>query len=113
VRSARRRKRIFTYSEAATLLPEVRRLTEGTVRQLEQLGARYSDDGSLADDRQEVHTAVTAWAESVQGLGLQVKGLWLVDFDNGSGYYCWRWPEEGLLYYHTYEEGFRGRLRIH
>ena len=36
-----------------------------------------------------------------------------MDFDNGSGYYCWQYPEEGLQYYHTYEEGFRGRTRIH
>jgi hypothetical protein len=45
--------------------------------------------------------------------GLEIKGLWLVDFDNGSGCYCWRYPETGLDYFHTYEEGFRGRMRIH
>ena len=33
------------------------------------------------------------------GAGLEVKGLWLVDFDNGSGYYCWQYPEEGLQFY--------------
>ncbi|MGE0455845.1 MAG: DUF2203 family protein [Vicinamibacteria bacterium] len=26
---------------------------------------------------------------------------------------CWRYPEAGLEYYHSYEEGFRGRIRIH
>jgi hypothetical protein len=35
-----------------------------------------------------------------------------VDFDNGSGYYCWRHPEAGLEWFHSYEEGFGGRIRI-
>jgi len=48
----------------------------------------------------------------MEALGLEVKGLWLVDFDNGSGYFCWTWPEEGLEYFHGYEEGFEGRTRI-
>ena len=48
----------------------------------------------------------------MEALGLDVKGLWLVDFDNGSGYYCWRWPETELAYFHGYEEGFAGRVRI-
>ena len=41
-----------------------------------------------------------------------MKGLWLVDFDNGNGYYCWRWPEPELAYFHGYDEGFDGRVRI-
>ena len=44
-------------------------------------------------------------------LGADVKGLWLVDFDTGAGYYCWKWPEEELAYFHGYEEGFAGRAR--
>jgi hypothetical protein len=48
----------------------------------------------------------------MEALGLEIKGLWLVDFDNGSGYYCWRWPEPALEYFHGYEAGFAGRARI-
>jgi len=110
--SASHRKRIFSYAEAATLLPEVRRLTQGVVEHLEELGVRFGEEGQLVDDRPEVHGVVTGWAETVQELGLEVKGLWLVDFDNGSGYYCWRYPEESLMFYHSYEEGFGGRMRI-
>jgi hypothetical protein len=61
----------------------------------------------------EVDRVVTEWARALMERGLEVKGLWLVDFDNGSGYYCWRYPEDGLHFYHSYEEGFSGRMRIH
>jgi hypothetical protein len=48
----------------------------------------------------------------MEALGAEVKGVWLVDFDNGSGYYCWRWPETTVDHFHSYEEGFGGRSRI-
>ena len=32
--------------------------------------------------------------------------------DNGRGYYCWCWPEEQLEYFHGYDEGYAGRVRI-
>ena len=48
----------------------------------------------------------------MEALGVEVKGPWLVDFDSGAGYYCWRWPEEELAYFHAYDEGFHHRTRI-
>ena len=48
----------------------------------------------------------------MEELGIEVKGPGLVDFDSGDGYWCWRWPEEALDYYHGYDEGFAGRVRI-
>jgi hypothetical protein len=32
--------------------------------------------------------------------------LWLVDFDNGSAYDWWRWPEEEFAYFHSEDDGF-------
>ena len=55
---------------------------------------------------------VERWAESAMGLGIDVKGVWLVDFDSGSGYYCWQFPEESLQYFHGYEDGFGGRVKL-
>ena len=95
----------FTYDEAAALLPEVRELTEEAYLKVEALGGKPD-----ADER--VQRIVVAWAEAMVTKGIEVKGLWLVDFDNGSGYYCWRYPETGLHFYHSYEEGFGGRVRI-
>jgi hypothetical protein len=102
-------KKVFTYDEAVRLLPEVRRITDAAYRAVEAVSAA----GASEAVQSEVEAVVTRWAHELMGLGLEVKGLWLADFDNGSGYYCWQYPEDGLQFFHTYEEGFRGRMRIH
>lgn len=105
--------RRFTYAEARALLPEVRRLTAAAHAAVEALQGEFltrPDDPQLME---RVEREVRAWAASVLALGVDVKGLWLVDFDSGSGYYCWRWPEADLEFYHSYEEGFSGRARLH
>jgi hypothetical protein len=102
-------KRTFSYDEARALLPRVRALTDVAYQKVQAIeGAATSQESSQT----ELDRAVSEWARAIMELGLEVKGLWLVDFDNGSGYYCWRHPEDDLLFFHAYEEGFRGRMRI-
>jgi hypothetical protein len=96
-------KKIFSYAEAVALLPEVRRLTEEAYQAVQALPPQA---------QQEADRIVSAWAYSMLERGIEVKGLWLIDFDNGSGYYCWRHPEPGLHFFHSYEEGFGGRVPI-
>jgi hypothetical protein len=102
-------KPIFTYAQAQALLPRVQQLTG----EAHQRVARLLDaKGENPETREQAQSIVNAWAAEMTSLGLDIKGLWLVDFDNGSGYYCWKHPEPTLDYYHTYEEGFGGRVRI-
>ena len=106
-------KRIFSYDEAVALLPEVRRLTEDAYERAQLVGASLSAGGAVSTEAQEKLSAIVQeWAETLAQDGIEVKGLWLVDFDNGSGDYCWRYPEVGLHFYHSYEDGFAGRTRI-
>jgi hypothetical protein len=106
-------KRTFSFAEAAAMLPEVRKLTEEAHARVEALRARI-ERGEQGEALQgEADAVFQAWAESMHERGIEVKGLWLIDFDNGSGYYCWVWPETKLEYYHSYQEGFGGRMRIH
>lgn len=98
-------KRIFSYEDAAILLLEVQRLTAAAVERVDSL----DEETATSDDYQ---TIVQEWADAVLALGIEVKGLWLVDFDNGSGYYCWKYPEESLQYFHGYDEGFGGRVKL-
>jgi hypothetical protein len=99
------RKKIFSYEDASALLPEVQRLTTEAVELVESL----DEAKASSEDYQRI---VQQWADGVMSLGIDVKGVWLVDFDNGSGYYCWQHPEEALQYFHGYEEGFRGRVKL-
>jgi regulator of sirC expression with transglutaminase-like and TPR domain len=96
-------RRTFTLEEARALLPRVRELTAEAVSQYSRLPG---------EQEKERETIVRAWAEEIQSLGIEVKGIWLVDFDSGAGYYCWKYPEAALDHFHGYEEGFAGRLPL-
>lgn len=100
-------KRTFTFDEARKLLPAVRERTRRAIARIEGLGAE-----SASPDGPEAKAILLAWAREMHALGIEVKGPWLVDFDAGDGYWCWRWPEETLDYFHGYDEGFAARVRI-
>jgi regulator of sirC expression with transglutaminase-like and TPR domain len=98
-------KKVFTLDEARSLLPKVKELTSDAVFKF----ARLAESEEAEEERQGV---VGEWAREILALGAEIKGLWLVDFDSGAGYYCWKYPETSLEYFHGYEEGFAGRLPL-
>lgn len=112
----RRSKRIFSYDEALQTFPVVRDLTAAAVRRIESLTTTVGSREEMDERRQEIEDAyqkiVGAWAKQVASIGCEVKGLWLVDWDSGDGYYCWKFPEQAIGFFHTYEEGIGGRLPI-
>lgn len=107
---------IFSLDEACRLLPQVKHLTADAVRQAEllalQLRGLPEEDPEHESLSAALHGVVEHWVEGVRALGLEAKGPWLVDFDNGEGYYCWCYPEATVAHYHGYDEGFSGRMRI-
>ncbi len=111
-----RDRRLFTLSQAEALLPSVQEMTAEAVRQAEELADAIEeideDDPQRSILGAELKMVVEGWTSRVREMGLEAKGLWLVDFDNGEGYYCWQHPESSVSHYHGYEEGFSGRMKI-
>lgn len=109
-------KRVFTLREAQDLLPLVRKITSSTVEQVHEMATRLEavaeSDPEFEEVSEAIDVIVRRWAEKLQKLGCEVKGLWLVDFDNGQGYYCWAYPEDELDHFHSYDQGFQSRVRI-
>jgi hypothetical protein len=109
-------KRSWTLETARAMIGDVRERTAAAVEEVEPLLAQReelaADAAELPDLEARIQAAISRWIRGMEALGLEVKGLWLVDFDNGSGYYCWKWPEERLDHFHGYDEGYDGRVRI-
>ena len=107
-------KRIFTFDEARRLLPVVRERTRKALDALSEVEVGPDEEPGQARERleQAAGAILEEWAREMEGMGILVKGPWLVDFDSGGGYFCWKWPEESLDFYHGYDEGFSGRVRI-
>lgn len=110
--------RTFTLEEARALMPRVKAITRPAFELATSLSGELStlepgqDPEREESLRERLQTLIERWTEAIQDLGPEVKGLWLVDFDSGDGYWCWAWPEEELAHWHSYEGGFRERVPI-
>lgn len=107
---------IFTLEEARALLPRVKEITQQYFDHIENLQEKLqelTDARAIKQLEHDINVNLHNWAMSVKELGVEVKGLWLADFDSGDGYYyCWRLGEDDIEYFHRYETGFAGRRPI-
>ena len=105
--------RAFTLAEAREIFPLVRRITAASHRELEPLRRLLATlsphTAGLYEAEEQYERVVKTWVGKMERLGVVVKGLWLVDFDTGDGYLCWRFPELKLGHYHGYDEDYSNR----
>jgi hypothetical protein len=115
--SIHQQKRTFTLDEAKDLLPLVHKMSQQSQRAIQpilnQIEAIRPFDPKQAQILElDIQKIVERWQSKVKSLGLTPKGCWLVDFDNGAGYFCWKYPENDVLYWHGYNDGFSGRKPV-
>lgn len=112
-----RKPKRFTLLEAKELLPKISIITADAVKKTvpmfneiesrEKLQQCVPDDITLA-----LQDVVDLWSDEIRKLGAIPKGLWMVDFDFGEGFYGWKWGEEDILYFHPYHQSFEERQPI-
>lgn len=103
----------FSVASANLLVPLVKRYTEEAIQETQKIALKLeyvAKDSPQFKALSAAHDQVILkWAERIHRIGGLAKGLWTVDFDNGSGYLCWSYPEDKIDHYHTYEGGFKTR----
>lgn len=111
------RKKVFSLQDARQLLPLVFRMTEESSREVKALLNRveaFADKAhpSVVSIESQINAVIERWQQKMQKLGVEPKGLWMADFDNGEGYYCWKYPEVEINYWHGYQDGYSGRILL-
>lgn len=110
-------RKTFSLDEAQELLSLVYAITEKAHSQVRFLTSqadalKNAPQTQLKKIEDEIQNLVECWQKKMIRLGAHPKGYWLVDFDNGDGYFCWKFPEKEIKYSHGYKEGFSGRKAL-
>ncbi|HPM41500.1 MAG TPA: DUF2203 family protein [bacterium] len=100
-------RRTFTREDAERLLPVVRRITESAAARARSLNDELSfvprEEALHERLKGEIDLTVRRWAIKVSQLGCAPRGVWLVDFDSGNGWFSWRLGDEDLSHFHPCE----------
>lgn len=111
------RQKVYSLEEVQQLIPLVVKITrtystqvEALIRQIDAIGS--SNEEATQRLEKQINELVETWQNKIEKLGGLSRGLWLADFDSGDGYYCWKFPEERIEYWHGYSEGFSGRVKL-
>ena len=108
--------RYFTLAEANQTLPLVKQITRDSYEELEIIKKKLRNfvpsDPRVVFVERQYEEIVKKWISKLERLGLIVKGLWLVDFDTGDGYLCWKYPELEVSHFHSYTGGFASRRPV-
>lgn len=107
----------FSIEEAKALVPILNKVTSKSATEVDELlkqleNTDLENTQFIQETEARVNRLIEAWHEKVSKLGVKAKGLWYVDFDSGTDYFCWKYPEKDIFFKHSYEDGFTGRTLI-
>ncbi len=110
-------RQVFTTENARFLSRVVYRFTQRYAKKVDQLIEKIESQKNLTDEQilhleEEINSLISEWQKKVEKLGAIPKGLWLVDFDAGDGYFCWKYPEAEVSHWHRYNDGFTKRVHL-
>jgi hypothetical protein len=118
------RRQVFSLMEAQEILPVILKITKdhstkvnALIERIESLGVCTEDKGVSVENlvaslEEQVNQTIQEWQCKIQKLGGLPKGLWLADFDAGDGYFCWKFPERSIEFWHTYNDGYSKRVPV-
>ena len=108
--------KLFDLAEARELLSLVQSITEYHQAELAPLQARLtkmlSNDPRRNSIERDYQKVVSQWRTKMEHIGVHVSGLWLVEFNVGEGFLCWRYPELSLNYFRANNASFSQRMTI-
>ncbi len=103
------KEKVYTLEEARQMLPWIKEATQEADTAMRQAKASLTD---LVAFRKRAHQIIQHWAETVFKLGALPKQPFTVDFNSGTDYLCWEFPEDDIYYRHDYDRGYAGRHPI-
>lgn len=108
--------RMFNVSECRELLKDIYKITEKYYKKVEKLKTAILESENPIETRKcekMIGKTIRKWSDEMTLYDVKVAGVWNVDFDSGDGiYYCWKYPEKDVYFFHTYEAEFKGRRPI-
>lgn len=110
-------KKIFNLEQANEILPVILKLTKDSMTEVKNLMAQiegnfFQNETHKIAIEKTISEHLSHWQMKIAKLGAKPKGLWIVDFDSGQGYYCWKYPEKTVSHWHGYEDGFSARRSL-
>ncbi len=106
---------MFNLEEANELVILIKKITEKHHEELNSILQQIELETSIALKetlKVEAQAIVDSWNKKIKKLGAKPSGVWFADLDFGEGYFCWKYPEEKITFWHGYNEGFTKRKFI-